>query len=95
MQDDGGGLHHAPAWHRARRRTAVCTNFAIVMERTDEQILPAVYRFIGASFDASPSQLGVLTLSRALTQALASPFGGLLGGSNPDCTQVQDRYDPG
>ena len=49
------------------------------MERTDEQILPAVYRFLGESFKASPSQLGVLTLSRALTQALASPLGGLLG----------------
>ena len=41
--------------------------------------LPAVYRFVGASFAASPSQLGYLTLSRALVQALASPLGGLLG----------------
>lgn len=92
-QAEAAGLHHAPAWHRARKRTAIFTNFAIVMERTDEQILPAVYRFIGASFNASPSQLGVLTLSRALTQALASPFGGLLGVPQIHCraaTYIQD-----
>jgi len=49
------------------------------MERMDEQILPAVYSAIGASFHATPSQLGVLTLARALVQALASPLGGILG----------------
>ena len=31
------------------------------------------------SFDATPSQLGYLTQSRALVQALASPFGGFAG----------------
>ena len=79
VQAKAAALHHAPAWHHARKSTAVFTNLAIIMERTDEQILPAVYRFLGASFNASPSQLGVLTLSRALTQALTSPVGGLLG----------------
>lgn len=49
------------------------------MERMDEQILPAVYNAIGASFHATPSQLGILTLARALVQALASPLGGILG----------------
>ena len=49
------------------------------MERTDEQLLPAVYRFVGASFGATPSELGYLTLSRAMVQALASPVGGILG----------------
>jgi hypothetical protein len=43
------------------------------------QMLPAVYRFVGASFHAGPSALGELTLARALLQALASPFGGLAG----------------
>ena len=51
------------------------------MERMDEQILPAVYNAIGASFHATPSQLGILTLARALVQALASPLGGILGAS--------------
>lgn len=49
------------------------------MERMDEQILPAVYAAIGASWHARPAQLGGLTLARALVQALASPLGGLLG----------------
>jgi hypothetical protein len=34
---------------------------------------------VGASFRATPSQLGRLTLARALAQALASPLAGLLG----------------
>jgi len=54
-------------------------NLAGIMERTDEQLLPAVYRFVGASFRATPSELGYLTLSRAMVQALASPVGGILG----------------
>lgn len=42
------------------------------------QMLAAVYRFVGASFHAAPSALGELILARALMQALASPFGGLM-----------------
>ncbi|KAL0055016.1 hypothetical protein WJX82_005813 [Trebouxia sp. C0006] len=45
----------------------------------DEQILPALYAFVAHSFQASPSQLGALTLSRALMQAILSPFSGLCG----------------
>lgn len=44
------------------------------------QMLPAVYRFIGASWEATPTQLGYITLSRALVQALSSPIGGIAGG---------------
>ena len=51
-----------------------------ILERTDEQLLPAVYNFVAAAFDATPEQLGYLTLSRALVQAFASPLGGFLGG---------------
>ena len=61
--------------------TRLCNALAAIMERMDEQILPAVYNAIGASFHATPSQLGVLTLARALVQALASPLGGILGAS--------------
>jgi hypothetical protein len=43
-------------------------------------MVPAVYRFLGASFAATPTQLGYITLSRALVQALSSPLGGIAGG---------------
>ena len=58
-----------------------CFPCAAIMERMDEQILPAVYATIGASWHARPAQLGGLTLARALVQALASPLGGFLGRS--------------
>lgn len=60
-------------------RTTMLVNLAGIMERMDEQILPALYNFIGLSFHATPSQLGTLTLCRALVQALSSPVGGLSG----------------
>lgn len=60
-------------------RTTSLINLAGIMERMDEQILPALYNFIGLSFHATPSQLGTLTLCRALVQALSSPIGGLSG----------------
>ena len=43
------------------------------------QLLPALYSFVGRSFHADPQQLGVLTFSRAVVQALASPLAGVLG----------------
>lgn len=49
--------------------------------RCDEQILPAVYAWVGASFDATPTQLGAITLGRAMMQALSSPLGGVAGQS--------------
>ncbi len=39
----------------------------------------AAYKFIGESLKATPAQLGSITLTRALVQALSSPVGGLLG----------------
>jgi hypothetical protein len=57
----------------------VLLNLASVMERMDEQILPAVYIEIGKAFTATPTQLGYLTLSRAIVQAFSSPFGGIAG----------------
>ena len=62
-----------------KARTTVLINLAGIMERMDEQILPALYNPIGQSFHATPSQLGTLTLCRALVQALSSPVGGLSG----------------
>lgn len=43
----------------------------------DEQILPALYAWVGAAFDATPTQLGNLALARAVVQALTSPLGGI------------------
>eukprot|EP00891_Asterochloris_glomerata_P000173 jgi/Astpho2/173/e_gw1.00004.7.1_t len=69
----------SPWWQRTRLITTVLINLGNIMERADEQILPAVYIWVAASFEATPKQLGFLTLSRALVQALASPLGGIMG----------------
>ncbi|KAK9793504.1 hypothetical protein WJX73_009675 [Symbiochloris irregularis] len=66
-------------WLDGRRRTVALVNLAAVMERLDEQTLPSLYSAVGASFQSSPTQLGYLTLCRALVQALASPWGGIAG----------------
>lgn len=66
-------------WVRTRLMTSVLVNMGNIMERADEQILPALYGFVAASFHIGPTQLGYLTLSRALVQAVASPLGGILG----------------
>ena len=57
----------------------VMMNLAMAFERTDEVILPAVYAFVAASFNASLTQIAYLTLARALAQALFSPLGGFAG----------------
>ncbi|CAL8464814.1 g4349 [Coccomyxa elongata] len=77
--DSAGHLDGDDGKSRQRLVTTILINLSAIMERTDEQLLPAVYRFVGASFQASPSQLGYLTLSRAVVQALVSPIGGFLG----------------
>ncbi|CAL5221386.1 g3569 [Coccomyxa viridis] len=64
---------------RARWRTSVCLNLAMVFERADEVILPAAYSFVARSFAATPSDLANITLARALVQAVCSPLGGVLG----------------
>jgi MFS family permease len=63
----------------ARKRTAALVNLAMVVEQANEQMLPAVYLFVGTSLSATPSQLGTLTLCRALVQTLSSPLSGVLG----------------
>ena len=40
-------------------------------------MLPALYSRVGASFGATPTQLGNITLARAFLQALASPLAGV------------------
>lgn len=70
-------------WLKAtKNRTTILVNLTAIMERTDEQLLPAVYLFVALSFQATPEQLGYLTLCRAMVQALSSPLGGFLGESD-------------
>ena len=63
----------------AKCKTVALVNLTGFLERLDEQILPSLYNVIGLSFHATPSQLGSLTLCRALVQGLSSPIGGLAG----------------
>jgi hypothetical protein len=64
---------------RGRALTSGLVYLARIIERMDEQLLPSVYFYVGCAFHATPSQLGTITLCRALVQALASPLGGILG----------------
>lgn len=69
-----------PAWLLdAGSRTSLLLNLASIVEKADEAVLPAVFLYIGRDLGASLSQLGTLTLARALAQAAASPLSGLLG----------------
>lgn len=54
-------------------RTTVVLSVTFILERLDEQILTAVYTPLGKSLHATPSQLGSLTLCRALVQVSLGP----------------------
>jgi len=50
---------------QSRFITTILINLSAIMERTDEQLLPAVYRFVGASFQVcclSPKMLSLITV---------------------------------
>lgn len=51
---------------------------ASIMERADENLLPAVYKEVSEAFSAGPSDLGYLTFVRNFVQGLASPVAGIL-----------------
>lgn len=67
-------------WPSARTTTTAINCLSMLFERTDEIVLPAIYKYVAASFSATLTELGYLTLARSLAQALFSPLGGLLGG---------------
>jgi MFS family permease len=50
-----------------------------ILERGDESILPAVFKFVGESLVTDPKGLANIQLSRALTQAAVAPFSGIAG----------------
>ncbi|GLU19936.1 hypothetical protein SLE2022_361560 [Rubroshorea leprosula] len=53
-------------------------NLAAIMERADENLLPAVYKEVSEAFNAGPSDLGYLTFIRNFVQGLSSPLAGVL-----------------
>ncbi|KAK4347950.1 hypothetical protein RND71_034289 [Anisodus tanguticus] len=60
---------------------------APIMERADENLLPAVYKEVSETFKAGPSDLGYLTFIRNFVQGIASPVAGILV-INYDCPTV-------
>ncbi|GMH06471.1 hypothetical protein Nepgr_008311 [Nepenthes gracilis] len=56
----------------------ILINLAAIMERADENLLPAVYKEVSESFNVGPSDLGYLTFLRNLVQGLSSPLAGIL-----------------
>lgn len=71
-----------------KRRTTLLINAASVLEKCEEQILPALYSRVGASFNATPTQLGNITLARSFMQALASPLAGIASHFMPRGTVI-------
>jgi MFS family permease len=69
-------------------KTTVLINAASVLEKCDEQILPALYSRVGASLNASPTQLGYITLARAFVQALTSSLAGFASEFFPRGTVI-------
>ena len=57
----------------------ISVNVLFIIERGDESILPAVYKFLGAAFATDPRGLANIQLSRSLTQAAVAPFSGIAG----------------
>lgn len=58
-------------------RSSLLIFLASILEKCDEQILPALFSRVAITFQATPAQLGNLALARALFQALSSPFAGI------------------
>ena len=51
------GFGSKKAFCQRRATTSACMNAAMLFERADEVVLPAVYRFVARSFNATPSQV--------------------------------------
>lgn len=69
--------------HRARKIfgfsvSLILINMASIMERADENLLPAVYKEVSEAFNVGPTDLGYLTFTRNFVQALSSPLAGVL-----------------
>ncbi|KAF9678861.1 hypothetical protein SADUNF_Sadunf07G0080200 [Salix dunnii] len=58
--------------------TLVLVNFAGIMQRADESLLPGVYKEVGAALHADPTGLGSLTLFRSVVQSSSYPLAAYL-----------------
>ncbi|KAJ1288611.1 hypothetical protein BS78_02G101200 [Paspalum vaginatum] len=56
----------------------ILINLASIMERADENLLPAVYKEVSAAFNAGPTDLGYLTFLMNFLKSAASPLAGIL-----------------
>ncbi|XP_008440603.2 uncharacterized protein LOC103484977 isoform X1 [Cucumis melo] len=58
--------------------TLILVNLAAIMERTDESLLPGVYKEVGAALHIDPTGLGSLTLFRSVVQSSCYPLAAYL-----------------
>lgn len=56
----------------------ILINLASIMERADENLLPAVYKEVSETFSVGPTDLGYLTFTLKFVQAISSPLAGIL-----------------
>ncbi|KAI3870000.1 hypothetical protein MKX03_010294 [Papaver bracteatum] len=59
---------------KSEKLTLILVNLAGIVERTDESLLPGVYKEVGAALHADPTGLGSLTLFRSIVQSLCYPL---------------------
>ncbi|XP_059318042.1 uncharacterized protein LOC132068461 [Lycium ferocissimum] len=63
---------------RSDTLTLVLVNFAGIMEKADETLLPGVYKEVGEDLHTDPTGLGSLTLFRSIVQCLCYPLAAYL-----------------
>ena len=56
----------------------ILINLAAIMERADENLLPAVYKEVSAAFNIGPTDLGYLNFLMNFIKSIASPLAGVL-----------------
>jgi uncharacterized membrane protein SpoIIM required for sporulation len=54
----------------------ILINMASILEKADENLLPAVYKEVSEAFNAGPTELGYLTFIMNFVQSVSSPFAG-------------------
>ena len=51
---------------------------ASILEKADENLLPAVYKEVSEAFNAGPTELGYLTFIMNFVQSASSPLAGTM-----------------
>lgn len=83
IQNNLSDMGYVFIYYRARTffgisLSLIIINMAAIMERADENLLPAVYKEVSEAFTVGPSDLGYLTFIRNFVQGMASPVAGIL-----------------